>query len=320
MPKTIAELESDVRRRINEPQLTRDLINRGAEWDIVTSALDAIGDSEIALDSYLCWSGSEDVGCLYLLTYGVLQVLVVQQDAIRELCRALDLADVYPDKCEELKKIRDIRIHSVGHPVLQRSKKRLFTSNYIARISLTKSSFELMTSPHGKERLYTQTILVHELIASQRKALIQVLENVTEQLDERERQHRDRFKDQELAKIIRPARYHIGNVSKALWNADHWPAGKVHIGFVARAIDEFKEALKNRGEFDAMGDSPTRFQDLERPMNELAAFFEDPDQAYLDNDMAEICVSYLDTKLKSLIKIAQEIDEIYASRPGGCAQ
>src|SRR3954464_15124749 len=110
---TLAELESQVRELINERRRQHALINRDADWNIVCSALDVIGDTELALDAYLAIDGDPGDGMAYLQIYGALQVLQTQQVAVDHLCAALKIK---PRQSPKIPAIRQVRSAAVGHP------------------------------------------------------------------------------------------------------------------------------------------------------------------------------------------------------------
>ena len=62
-----------------------------AAWNQLCSSLDAIGDTELAFDAYAALPEPSDEGTTYILVYGILQALVLQQDAVRHVAEALSI-------------------------------------------------------------------------------------------------------------------------------------------------------------------------------------------------------------------------------------
>src|SRR4051794_28180115 len=97
--KTIHELESEIRDFVNSPRKQAALFRCRATWGMLCSSLDVIGDTELALSAYLASTEAKPkdqdylitTGNLYLTLYGVLQVLFVQQDAVRHLSESLGI-------------------------------------------------------------------------------------------------------------------------------------------------------------------------------------------------------------------------------------
>lgn len=111
---TIGKLISQIRCLTNNPWVKYVLMQDMVRWHMLCSSLDVIGDIECAISFYDQQSHLfECDGSRYILIYGILQGLVVQQDAVSNLCEALGICyDIDP----ELKNIREIRNDSIGHP------------------------------------------------------------------------------------------------------------------------------------------------------------------------------------------------------------
>jgi cellobiose phosphorylase len=110
---TIAELESKIRDRINRGRMQHELLGRSADWNKLCSALDVVGDTELALDAYLKHPEIKSTGLCYVHVYGALQLLQLQQDAVDHICRALRITAKNSPKLPHIRKIRN---SSVGHP------------------------------------------------------------------------------------------------------------------------------------------------------------------------------------------------------------
>jgi hypothetical protein len=80
---------SEFRDLVNQPRLQQVLMKDLPRWGKLCSAMDVIEDTGMAIRSYSSGEDIRDKGKLYLETYGVLQALVVQQDAVLDLCGAL---------------------------------------------------------------------------------------------------------------------------------------------------------------------------------------------------------------------------------------
>ena len=87
--------------------------------------------------------GSATPGSSYILAYGFLQALFLQQDAVRNLYEALQLPSE-PDPL--LAEIRELRNDAIGHPTKRGGGKGKGKSfSFISRPSISKSGFQLMT-------------------------------------------------------------------------------------------------------------------------------------------------------------------------------
>lgn len=137
---SIPEKERRIRELINEPRRQAQLTKDSTRWNSLCSALDVIGDAELALDAYLAWSPVCGPGQRYIIVYGVLQVLCVEQDAAKHVGEVLSHPIKLPT---DIQKIREIRAASIGHPISRR-RDNSFRSSFIRRRDLTQMDFSLM--------------------------------------------------------------------------------------------------------------------------------------------------------------------------------
>ena len=97
---------------------------------MVTSAIWVLGDTDLAISSYLRTPFPTDDGNRYLVIYGLLQAMFLQQDEVKHICEALD---VKTEENSRLREIRNIRNISVGHPThLERKPDNYF--GFLSRI------------------------------------------------------------------------------------------------------------------------------------------------------------------------------------------
>ncbi len=89
--KQIDSLEESVRKYINTTRYQSDLIKDLDNWNQICSSLDTIGDTSFSIQDYLAAKYPESTGLKYIFTYGLLQALFIQQDAMRHLSEAFDI-------------------------------------------------------------------------------------------------------------------------------------------------------------------------------------------------------------------------------------
>src|SRR6266496_2067880 len=92
--ENIQNLLTFIRDFIQHPRRLDPLLKNKPAWNMLASAMDVISDTEWAIATFESLDVS-DKGMLYLVIYGLLQALYVQQDALENLVRALDGADSY---------------------------------------------------------------------------------------------------------------------------------------------------------------------------------------------------------------------------------
>ena len=128
---TIHELSQTVRDTIFDPLVEHIFLESNSLRYQVTSCLDTIEDAQMAIDVFRLLDPSSDQadkGSLYLAIYGVFQGVILQQDALMNLAKAL----CFPFRIADfpvLEEVREIRNRIVGHPT---SYKRKRTESYYA--------------------------------------------------------------------------------------------------------------------------------------------------------------------------------------------
>lgn len=307
--QSIPELESRIRDFINSPRKQHSLLQDHADWNKLCSALDVVGDTELAIDAYL-----EKVkepathGELYLALYGILQVLFVQQDAVRHLVEALGL-EYTPDPL--LKILRKARNDSIGHPTERgRGIERSF--NFIIRVSMSHSGFTLMTTYPDRDSQFTH-INVLELVSDQRNILRKTLTRVIEQLREEEMEHRDQFREERLASIFPSTlRYYYEKIAETIHGGAPGELGAGFVDLVVDVIEKFTNALDER-DIVHVDNMAYDLELVQYPLAELRRYFDNPDESKLNEKDAYIFLVFIRNQIDSLIELAREIDEKYAT-------
>ncbi|MCA8907464.1 MAG: hypothetical protein KDE20_18375 [Caldilineaceae bacterium] len=309
---TISELESQVRDRINRSRVQHELMANPADWKVLCSSLDIVGDTELALDSYLNQRHVEDAGLSYLYVYGAMQILQTQQDAVREICEVLEV--VVP-RSPELLDIREIRNNSVGHPA-RRKKGKAESSNFIVRISISQHGFTLMTEYLDGTPYRQSHVDIPRLIEIQRNVLRSTLEEVLNKMDETESRHRSAHRDEKLAHAFpRTLSYYFSKIFEAIHDEAHFSLGAMHVTLVSECVARFKELLEKRGEWGINASIDYEYELLEYPLVELKSFFTDGATSKLNVKDAYIFCSFIHERLENLQQFAGEIDEKYAKSP-----
>src|SRR4030042_2242883 len=195
----IEQLISEIRDLINKPRKQHLLIKDKELWNQLCSSLDVIQDTDLSLDSYLEKDFPEDTGEKYLRIYGVLQSLVVQQDAVDHLVESLNLSMTLA--MERLKDIRDIRHKSIGHPTKKGRGKQEKSYHFISRGTMNKNGFQLMSCSPSKDFGFADINILY-LISEQRKVIEEMLKTVLAELKEEEMEHKEQFKDEKLIDLF----------------------------------------------------------------------------------------------------------------------
>ncbi len=226
--------------------------NDGA-WDQFCAALDTIEDTCLAIENFQKTSETSFRNNPYLTTYGLLQVLVVQQDAVNFLKTSLlgvKKRILWADpEYSDLWTIRQVRNETVGHPIKTeqcgRGKSQYtndeVTSCTINRSSLSKDGFRYILWRHSGT--VAKTVVFSETLAKQERILGEVLKSVLEEMQQLERQHKERFKGQSLGTAFQSSDYQLSLVRRI--SSGH-PMGWSSLDSLYKEYEQVKVALEER--------------------------------------------------------------------------
>ena len=312
MSNPLYQKMSKIRDLINSSRKQNILLQNNILWHMLCSSMDTVEDTEEALESFLKLdTDSSHEGRNYLRIYGALQALFVQQDAIKDLHEALKIP--YTED-SALDKIRNIRNDATGHPT-NRSNKKAF--NTISRPTLTSQGFQLATyyrtSP-GSSKLDSkrENINVTDLIATQKRVFVDVLNNIIETLQKEEIEHRKRFAGKKLIDAFQHTSYPFQKVLEATISPDspHVELVGVHVDQILKSVEAFKTGLKERDEPE---DNITYiYKNLDYALQNIKAHFHAPQRSHIHREDTYIFADFAQRQVQELEEIAQEIDERYS--------
>jgi hypothetical protein len=307
----LQDLQQQIRGFINSPRKQAGLLNDSAAWNKLCSALDVIGDTELAIDAYLTRQPTADVGESYLIVYGILQVLLTQQDAVKHLCESLSIKVAFP---KALQRIREIRSNAVGHPTEGRENKAS-KSNFILPLYLSERGFMLVTV-FSDDRPYSRIpVLIPDLINEQRQLLNKTLSDTVEKLRSEEMDHREQHRETKLRDLFpRAMNYYFQKIYEATRGEQKFPLGSSHLSLVEECLSRFRRALQERKEWGIHDSISYHFELIEYPLSELKQYFSDKSASKLNDKDAYIIATFLEAQIKHFETIAAEIDETYASQ------
>lgn len=306
--QSISELEKEIRKRINTPWKQNALLQDTAVWEMICSCLDTIGDTELALDAYLEVEWPEEDGARYIIIYGVLQVLFVQQDAVANMADALDITY---ERDPLLKEIREVRNDSVGHPT-----KRGYGDgkkfNFISRPTLRKTGFKLMSTYPDDRPPTFEDVKIEDLIRTQRDKLKDFLTEVISKLEKEDMEHKDEFSDHLLQDLFpEMLRYHISKVGEAIYGSRPNEVSLVDLESLEKTIDKFEKRLAERGEAGAFSEIDRTIDLLKHALKRLRRYIEGHDGLGMTEQDAYIYFSFTSNRFEELKEFSREIDEPY---------
>ncbi len=248
--KIYSELRDLVNRVIND--VMKELFDDRKEWFIITSSIDALGDTVLSIKSYETYQkieGTVDLGKKYLLIYGLFQSMYVQQDAMNNIADCLKVPRL--DK-KKLKCIREIRNDVVGHPTIR---EHLNRTNMLYRDDLNLSSFHFLSSNFSKksnpnEKEKSTEVKPFELIKEQRKIIMDYVRSINSSLKDRINKHREKFKNKKLSdcftKDTDDLISKVIKIKTKVKKVSNSTEAKASFETLSKCVEKFKIGLKER--------------------------------------------------------------------------
>ncbi len=304
--RRISEFEDAVRDFINTGRHQANLLRSRETWNQICSSLDVIGDTALCIEDYLSSDYPSTDGLKYIFTYGILQALFLQQDAVRHLAEAFEITNT-PGAA--LMKIRDIRNAAIGHPTKHQFKKSTHY-NYISRISLSKTSFTLMRSSPDDDIQFFD-VDISGIISDQLTDIESALSTIAAKLREADRMHREKFGGKLIADIFHSSTgYLFEKVAQGIHSPSHGNKsfGLSMVSSIETMYAQFESAMEERGELNEY----TRY-DLEEYKHAMSVVREylSGNPGHLVETDARIYLFYLREQHNRFAKIAEEVDEEY---------
>jgi hypothetical protein len=301
---SVEAAEQRIRDIVNNPRRRQALLQDSQRWLRLCSAMDAIGDTQMAVRAYLDEpiDDSEATGWSYLVVYGILQVLYVQQDAAMALASCLKLTLEWP---EELEGIRETRNDSIGHPTGR--------GTFISRISLSAEGFQLLV-PVKKGKREFRSVSLRAVVEQQTAVMGKHLERAVEQLVADERAHRKQFRNRPLRSAV-PGNvgYALEKIGAGLHDASEQPMALGGVDVIRVVVTKFRQMIDDRGLTEAYKDSVGEaLADIEHAVDRIDSRLKGADLGWSHRD-AEVYWFFLVGKIDYLKRLAAEIDQDYES-------
>lgn len=300
------EHSRNIRDLCNHPWKRELLFQDRIKWNKLWTSLDAIEDTQMAVDSYLNLEDFSSNNGGYLFVYGVMQALNIQQDAANNLLSALfdkiiNFKTEYPDLYE----IREHRNNSIGHPTKRGNDKSF---HFIGRASIKKSGFTLASYyPKTGETSKFEDINIIQCIEIQDDLIKNILIETMEKLESDFQKHKNKFKDKKLADFIHND-FHY-EFSKLYENVGrHYPLAGMNFDLIFKGYNEVKEGIKERYfSIEALQGVQYTTQKLDYIFNQLK-------KDLIDNKISDelklsIFIDALKSNFKELQEMIVEIDK-----------
>jgi len=196
----------EVQRWMNQPPVRRQLRKQLARYNQLCASIETIRQTESAIEAFARFEGEVGSGGHFLALYGVLQALVLQQDAVCNMQEALGDASKTVIANRQLQNVRSIRNWSVGHPT--KVDRRDSLSHHKIRRARLGKGFELVSAFDDGRQQYSY-VSIADLVRTQKLALGRLLRKmivVLRHIDLKKQVEIERRSDYRVAKETASAR------------------------------------------------------------------------------------------------------------------
>ena len=305
-PEQVAtELINRIREHINRTDKKVKLLECQKKWLQLTSSLDVLEDGTCAVAYYCNEYFPSELGGRYLFTYGILQALFLQQDAIKGISEALfgkkiDFKADYPDAFT----VRELRNDVVGHPTYRDDGKSYI---YLVQSSLQNRNIfsYLRESANAKKESDFVTVDVSKAINDTSRCVNNILLKAADELDEEFRTYLDAHKERKMKKIFDTLGYAR---EKVLLNDVLKPAG---YDSSKRMVKECEDELVRRyGSVEVMDSFAYTLEKIHTAYDLIDNAL--CDIPYETRSKLEQCLQeYLFDRLQELSDMSSEVDEYF---------
>jgi hypothetical protein len=302
---------SELRNIVNAPRLQQVLMRSQTTWHKLCSAMDTIEDTGMAVRAYSSGEDTRDKGLLYLQTYGVLQALVVQQDATSDLCNALGSPRAKGD-FPGLASVRAVRVSAVGHPTKPQHKSGE-GPHYMVQMSLGRGGFELVSFSSGSPKF--KRVNMCDRIREQEDELGKILKGVIDDLKSDDAKHKAQFQGNKLeAAFPNTLSFSFGKINEHIRGETLVPMGAWGIEQVRKAVDDFRSGIEARSFHVGTCDSAEYIREqIEYPLGQLEQYLHGKESEVLNPRAASIFSFFIEKQVEKLRMIATEIDKDFGS-------
>ena len=300
----VEKFEDELRDHINSGVLHNFLLNDKHKWWMLCSALDVLGDTVIAFGDYLKSEFPVETGRQYLSIYGLMQCFILQQDSIKHL---YEIFDVEFKLTPNLKKIRKIRNSSIGHTVLNneggnKEKDKNEFNNFISRMTIEKSGFDLLRYSKKIEDTVYENINVYELLQEQLHDLIELITRLITEIKSMENELKKKFESEKLVELL-PISYWFEKIH-SIYHPQNRVFSYTALSNIEKSYIQLKDALGQRllhseYYFDEINDYIVAIDLMKKALDAN------------DDRASRIYSFYLSQKNEDFKSLMHEIDEKY---------
>lgn len=317
--ESIHKLSQSIRDIVSSPLTEHLFLKSSYDSHQIVTCLDTIEDAQLAVDEYRLLDRSQFLthkGKVYLVVYGVLQGIFLQQDALRDLANALH----FPfriDDYQELKTIREIRNQIVGHPT-KYSRDKTESLYRINRISLSLEKFDVLEYNKLVGQRQIASVNITRTLYDNEALVVKAMRDLVSKMEADIGKHKSEFRDKPLADCFHPS---LGYMCEKLWAGALASSSESdrHVAFASlKTIEDMLcdlcKALSERGKRPKDWSGVDLIWDeLKYPMTALRAFYlnESTEIQPPQPEAARIFAWFVESQLSQLRGICLEIDDFY---------
>lgn len=210
-------------------------------WSMLWCSIDNLQDTQTAINEY-----RERTIHSYLAKYGLLQAMLVQQDALCHIEEALGLTINLKKDFPQLFLLRTIRHETIGHPTkTSKSKHSEYKNGAVTFTSITRNE-DLTGMEYG---VWSNTGFQHkhinlmELIDTQSTILIEEMKKIIKHIKQADKTHKKKFQGELLYPYLSQTNYYIQKLPSY---EDSRSYARINFDFLCNQYGKFKLALQER--------------------------------------------------------------------------
>lgn len=241
--------------------------------------------------------------------WGAIQALVVQQDAITHIGKALKMSPDSVRKLSELspdlERIRELRNRTAGHPMVDNKTNKIYT--FPARHEGKTYTFLLFDKNSTPPSFEQVDMDMCELIKKQQIVLTEIAYGWRKELMNTENDFREEHATPKLEEFISCSNY------KYLVSNLYLELTKPHLSSAIQLKELISKIAEKFEEKNANGETVSEIiESMTYPVDELIRYFEG--NSHLNDKDIPIFNGFLYAKYDELIELAQEIDKEFEKR------
>lgn len=300
----------------------RKLIVDRNQWNKLWCCIETIEISQEAINSYPIYAtfSSEHNLSAYILIYGIMNTLTLQQESINKILNIFDVCpNIPPETKEQTKKIKILRNHIAAHPI-SKNKKREETYS----IHPNHSAWVFKIDEYGTEdaesedinvrmkKIFGNLVYIDKLIKFQYDWANFCLTEIINTYEKKEEDHRMKFKNNKLESIFKGADYISCKIKEGIISnsSPHFDTGEAHTKILMSMMENFRDRLAQRdeGEYSDYWIEYS-FKVIKRSLHQLRLYFKNDNS--IQKEDAIIYSEWLEGQITNTINMARNIDDAY---------